>query len=69
MKTQGYKIPKIYKMSESEYNAYAERVRKKCPRKTKHFCDGTPNPIPQNKSYKGIGKCEYFVNGDCTYIK
>lgn len=65
MKTQGYKIPKVLKMTASEYSAYAERVRKKCPRGKNFFCDGTPNPIPQ-EPYEKIGKCKHFKNGDCT---
>lgn len=69
MKTQGYKTPKIYKMPESEYNAYAKRVLRSCPRGKNFFCDGTPNPIPKNRPYKSLGKCEHFKNGDCTYIK
>lgn len=54
-------------MTEAEYNAYVEKVRKRCPRGTKHFCDGTPNPIPKG-NYIGIGKCKYYKNGECTYL-
>ena len=61
------RIPKLYKMTEAEYNAYVEKVRKRCPRGTKHFCDGTPNPIPKG-NYIGIGKCKYYKNGECTYL-
>lgn len=38
-----------------------------CPRGINYFCDGTPNPVPKGK-YKGIGKCKYYKNGECTFL-
>lgn len=62
------RIPRLYRMSKNEYNAYIEKVRKHCPRGINYFCDGTPNPVPKGK-YKGIGKCKYYQHGECTYFE
>ena len=58
---------KVRTMSKEEFNAYVQRVRNSCPRGIHYFCDGTPNPVPKGK-YKGIGKCKYYKNGECTYF-
>ena len=62
------RIPKLYKMTKKAYNGYIERVRKHCPRGKKFFCDGTPNPIPKGE-YKGIGMCQHYKHGECTYFE
>ena len=61
------RIPKVYKMSEDEFNRYVKKVRTQCPRGIKFFCDGTPNPVPKGE-YKGIGRCEHYKHGECTYL-
>ena len=58
---------KVRTMSKEEFNAYVQRVRNSCPRGTKFFCDGTPNPVPKGK-YKGIGKCKHYKHGECTFL-